>query len=162
LFAEATLIHRSATAHQPVTDMPHISNSHPRLITGVLGAVAVALTLGAAQLASGSDLKQLQTTGIAAPQPSETAINRSAKADREQLAVATQPGQTIAVQLQGEAASSILVRIPGRTGEARPAARSPGLPAAPISTRKPVLACEPVVSVLTEVAKLLQPGRCFT
>jgi hypothetical protein len=24
------------------------------------------------------------------------------------------------------------------------------------------VACEPVVSVLTEVAKLLQPGRCVT
>jgi len=27
---------------------------------------------------------------------------------------------------------------------------------------KPAVACEPVVSVLTDVAKLLQPGRCFT
>jgi len=28
--------------------------------------------------------------------------------------------------------------------------------------RKMTVACEPVVSVLTEVAKLLQPGRCVT
>jgi hypothetical protein len=28
--------------------------------------------------------------------------------------------------------------------------------------RKNAVACEPVVSVLTEVAKLLQPGRCVT
>jgi hypothetical protein len=27
---------------------------------------------------------------------------------------------------------------------------------------KPAVACEPVVSVLTEVAKRLQPGRCVT
>jgi hypothetical protein len=30
------------------------------------------------------------------------------------------------------------------------------------SDRKMTVACEPVVSVLTEVAKLLQPGRCVT
>ena len=29
-------------------------------------------------------------------------------------------------------------------------------------SRKTAVACEPVVSVLTEVAKLLQPGRCVT
>jgi hypothetical protein len=28
--------------------------------------------------------------------------------------------------------------------------------------RKLTVACEPVVSVLTEVAKQLQPGRCVT
>jgi hypothetical protein len=28
--------------------------------------------------------------------------------------------------------------------------------------RKPTIACEPMVSSLTEVAKLLQPGRCVT
>jgi hypothetical protein len=27
---------------------------------------------------------------------------------------------------------------------------------------KPTIACEPMVSSLTEVAKLLQPGRCVT
>jgi hypothetical protein len=28
--------------------------------------------------------------------------------------------------------------------------------------RKMMVACEPVVSVLTEVVRLLQPGRCVT
>jgi hypothetical protein len=41
------------------------------------------------------------------------------------------------------------------------------LPPAPILLNKPgdrklKVACEPVVSTLTEVAKLLQPGRCVT
>jgi hypothetical protein len=27
---------------------------------------------------------------------------------------------------------------------------------------RPTIACEPMVSSLTEVAKLLQPGRCVT
>jgi hypothetical protein len=35
-------------------------------------------------------------------------------------------------------------------------------PKAPAATRKSAVACEPPVSVLTEVAKLLQPGRCVT
>jgi len=29
-------------------------------------------------------------------------------------------------------------------------------------SRKPTLACEPLVSALTEVARLLPPGRCVT
>jgi hypothetical protein len=38
-------------------------------------------------------------------------------------------------------------------------------PPAPTVSKQPVgrtVACEPVVSVLTEVAKQLQPGRCVT
>jgi hypothetical protein len=33
--------------------------------------------------------------------------------------------------------------------------------AKPASTKRPV-ACEPSVSILTEIAKNLQPGRCIT
>ncbi len=59
--------------------------------------------------------------------------------------------------------TSILVRVPVAK-EAR------NLPPAPVATkpgerkpnRKMAVACEPTVSVLTEVAKLLQPGRCVT
>jgi hypothetical protein len=38
----------------------------------------------------------------------------------------------------------------------------PAPPARPGATKKMTVACEPPVSVLTEVAKLLQPGRCVT
>ena len=31
-----------------------------------------------------------------------------------------------------------------------------------VEPNKPTIACEPMVSSLTEVAKLLQPGRCVT
>ena len=59
--------------------------------------------------------------------------------------------------------TSVLVRVPVAK-EAR------NLPPAPVATkpaprkpnRKMAVACEPMVSVLTEVAKLLQPGRCVT
>jgi hypothetical protein len=44
------------------------------------------------------------------------------------------------------------------------AAETRARPAAPAFAKpgKTAVACEPVVSVLTEVAKLLQPGRCVT
>jgi hypothetical protein len=53
----------------------------------------------------------------------------------------------------------VLVRIPfaqeARNGvSARSITKSPD--------RKMAVACEPMVSVLTEVAKQLQPGRCVT
>ena len=61
------------------------------------------------------------------------------------------------------AETSVLIRVPVTREEAR------SRPVAPPSAIKPgphksktTLACEPVVSVLTEVAKLLQPGRCVT
>ena len=57
----------------------------------------------------------------------------------------------------------MLVRIP-LTKEAREATRPRFL--LPIKSgqnqSKPMVACEPVVSVLTEVAHRLQPGRCVT
>jgi hypothetical protein len=67
--------------------------------------------------------------------------------------------RTISVSVDGLSDTSILVRVPVARKEARNT--SP----APVLTNKPVgrtVACEPVVSVLTEVAKQLQPGRCVT
>ena len=50
------------------------------------------------------------------------------------------------------------LRVPAviETGNAKPA------PTLLKLGRKPTIACEPMVSSLTEVAKLLQPGRCVT
>jgi hypothetical protein len=62
------------------------------------------------------------------------------------------------MRLNDLADTSVLLRVPAATeaGNAKPASLllTPG--------RKPTIACEPVVSSLTEVAKLLQPGRCVT
>ncbi len=68
--------------------------------------------------------------------------------------------QTISLRLNGLSDTSVLVRWP-IAGDAH--GLSPG-PAALTRSGgdKPVVACEPVVSVLTEVAKQLQPGRCVT
>jgi hypothetical protein len=72
--------------------------------------------------------------------------------------------QTISVRLDELSATSILLRLPARFGEeAQDHPAVPGLAKQPVNARKSmVVACEPVVSVLTEVAKQLQPGRCIT
>jgi len=106
-----------------------------RIFTGILGVVAVSLSFGAVQLASGSDLHRLR-----------------------QSAASALKTQTISVRVDGLADTSILVRVPVARKEASSAP-------APVVSTKPMartVACEPVVSVLTEVAKQLQPGRCVT
>jgi hypothetical protein len=125
------------------------------LTNGILGAAAVALTFGAVQLASGRDLSEANPAGT-----SGADVNRAAKADRSGgmagMAVQT---QTISLRLDGLANTSILIRVPV-VREAR------GHSSAPFATKsgdhKTMVACEPVVSVLTEVFKQLQPGRCVT
>ncbi|WP_076860862.1 hypothetical protein [Bradyrhizobium mercantei] len=125
---------------------------------GIFAALAIGLTLGAVQLASGHDLigGQQVTTQLAP----ESAVNRAAKADRAAVpAAAGQPSRTVALKLEQLPETSVLVRVPVVKAEVRNHPAAPAR-ARPGDTRK--VACEPVVSVLTEVAKLLQPGRCVT
>jgi hypothetical protein len=121
-----------------------------QLHQGILGVIALIGGFGAVQLALGSDLND-QSRGI------ESAVNREAKSDRT-AASRNVEGRTIAVRLDDRSSSSILMRI-APSGEAR---RIPISPIAPNMTRKTMVACEPVVSVLTDIAKQLQPGRCVT
>lgn len=132
-----------------------------QMFAGVLGAVAVSLTCGAVQFASGSDLVTTGT-GRDTSQVSENGINRTAKSDRATFA-RTPVGQseTISVRMDGVSDTSVLIRLPAQLRE-EARNRSPGLAKEPVSVRKSTIACEPVVSVLTEVAKRLQPGRCVT
>ncbi len=121
------------------------------LSRAIFGAAAVTLTFGAVQFASGRDL-----SGVS-PEPAALAvdgINRAAKADRAVgAAISPAQTQTISLRLNGLSDTSVLVRVPVAQA-ARPLSSSgPG-------ERK--VACEPVVSVLTEIAKQLQPGRCVT
>ena len=144
-----------------------------QISTAIFGAMAVSLTVGAVQLASGHDLTgglgtSLGTglintglgtlgTGVAATAPS--GINRVAKADRAAMAVARSgPTRTISIRLDSLSDTSVVIRIPV-TAELRNA------PPTPVLTKpadRELTACEPVVSTLTEVAKLLRPGRCVT
>ena len=122
---------------------------------GIFGALAIALTFGAVQLASGHDLigRQAAAKGAAA-----AAVNRAAKMDRAAVPSAGSQTRTIALKLGNLPDTSVLVRVAVRKDEARNRPVTP--PSAKPTGR--TIACEPVVSVLTDVAKLLQPGRCIT
>ncbi len=128
-----------------------------KLTAGVLGTIAVSLTFGAVQFAVGRDLS---SGAQALSRTQGAAVNRAAKSDRVTGAVRLRdPTQTISLQLNGVSDTSVLVRIPvaqaGRNGSFLPLLPKSGPGAS-------TLACEPVVSVLSEVAKLLPPGRCVT
>ena|SRR5258708_4895154 len=124
---------------------------------GILAAIAVSLTCGAVQFASGRDLSAALQNSAGTP---ATTINRAVKADRAAgVARSGVETQTISIRPDGLSDTSVLVRVPvaqaSRRGSSAPSLLKSG-------DRKVTVACEPVVSVLTEVAKQLQPGRCVT
>ncbi|MBR0988413.1 hypothetical protein [Bradyrhizobium liaoningense] len=126
-----------------------------------LSAVAVAATLGAVQLASGHDLAdRWQAVVDKADKPGHN-VNRTGKADRlAEIKQAGVPTRTVSMRLNDLADTSVLLRVPAviETGNAKP----PVLLNQKKVRNRPTIACEPMVSSLTEVAKLLQPGRCVT
>ena len=127
-----------------------------QLSRGIFAGLAISLTLGAAQLASGRDL----SGGVQDPQAAPPAlVNRTAKADRAPVVRSDTPTQTISLQLNGVSDTSVLVRIPvaqaANRGSSAPSLLKSG-------NGKMAVACEPAVSVLTEIAKQLAPGRCVT
>jgi hypothetical protein len=142
------------------------------MTSGTLGAVAAVLALGAVHLevSAGNDMLGPALRGDASvisparagdSQAIVTNVDRSAKGDRE-TAVAPAGGVTLSFKLPGLPDTSVVMRVP--SGDAADALRK-----VPASTTgkgssagaRPV-ACEPVVSVLTAVAKQLEPGRCIT
>jgi len=134
--------------------MSHIRN-------GIFGALAAFLTLGAVQLASGQDLRDLMVTEPVSGAVAQSS-NRAAKADRAPSPVSNVRTQTIALRLDSAADLSVLIRVPaGSPPENAPVVPTPLIPMMTGPARTAV-ACEPVVSGLTEVAKMLQPGRCVT
>ena len=126
----------------------------------IFAALALFGTLGAVQLASGHDLSGLRQLASTAPMSD---VNRTAKTDRGALRTAQNQTETLTIRNVGLEDTSVVVRVPV-TEVAR---NRPAVPARPAASNKPgasktAVACEPPVSVLTEVAKLLQPGRCVT
>jgi hypothetical protein len=130
-----------------------------QLSRAVFGTIAVSLTLGAVQFAAGRDLIRPNN-----PAGTSQAVNRVAKADRADAVLGSRAAtQTISLRLDALADTSVLIRMPAakatdkqtRNGSPAPSLTKSG-------DRKATVACEPPVSVLTEVAKRLQPGRCIT
>lgn len=82
-------------------------------------------------------------------------VNRSAKSDRrESVFAGSDAGEITAV--------SNYLSTPATTVAIRLKSPAKPQPNAPAKKEKHLVACEGVVSVLTEVAKQLQPGRCIT
>ena len=137
-----------------------------KLSKGIFGTIAVCLalgTLGAVQLAAGRDLAALQNPA-GNSEADFAAINRAAKADRADGAVGSAaPTRTISLRLEALADTSVLIRLPVTQGTDKVARNNVPAPAVvKPQARKATVACEPPVSVLTEVAKRLEPGRCIT
>ena len=129
-----------------------------QIFKAILAALAVTATFGAFQLASGHDLAGRRQVAAAAPAAAAD-VNRAGKADRSALRAAQRQTETITIRSVGLDDTSVVVRVP----VAQEAVRNrPPPPAAKPGPSKNAIACEPPVSVLTEVAKLLQPGRCVT
>jgi hypothetical protein len=149
-----------------------------QLSKGILGAVALTLTFGAIQLASGRDIGQpdslaklsiaqfgpLSLASALTPAPAQlspsAAVNRTGKTDRAaSVPASAKRSQTVSLRQKGLPDTSVLIRMPV-AHEARNSVTRP--PLIKPAVAKPMVACEPSVSVLTEVAKHLEPGRCVT
>jgi hypothetical protein len=135
--------------------------SRQAFIKGILGAATVSLTFGAVQFASDRDLGRVSQAAVLQAPVLEVSllsagagINRAAKADRVAgVSASAARMQTISLQIEGLLDTSVLVRVPVDHAARDTSFAKPG-------DRK--VACEPVVSVLTDVAKQLEPGRCVT
>jgi hypothetical protein len=145
------------------------------VVLSTLAASAIVLG-GAVQFASGHDLASglpALTSSRGPAGETSSAVNRATKSDRASKAdmassAGEAPTRTVSISLAAFAETSFLVRLPvasfGITGGAKTAPQGSQI----ISTQneprmaKHPIACEPSVSVLTEIAKRLQPGRCVT
>jgi len=131
--------------------------------------VAAALTVAAAPFAMGGELPAwlLRSPIMAAASAPVTAgdqanaVMRAGKSDRAEVARARVASQTFSIQPTGMSGTSVLVRVVSQKPQGR-ASEKPATMLEPSKAAQPRGACEPVVSVLTEVAKQLAPGRCLT
>jgi hypothetical protein len=93
-------------------------------------------------------------------------INRTAKSNRDAIFfLGPAEGRTITFQHPGLPSTTVAVRLWEIVGAAK--GRAPALKdlkekKAPADKPKQAVACEGVVSALTEVAKQLEAGRCVT
>jgi hypothetical protein len=128
----------------------------------IIGLLAATATFGAIQFASGSDLGSIRgsTRQIS---DDRSGVNRAAKADRAALHLPAAAGTTLSFKIDSLSGTSVLMRLHAKPVAVETVSNGPApITVRPTPGRKSTVACEPVVSVLTEVAKHLQPGRCIT
>ena len=146
------------------------------LSTGVLGLFAASLAFGGVQFVMASDEGLSHSGGTRQDLIQQDGrrdvashVNRSTKADREALVAAPGATTTLAFQLRGLSDTSIAMRMPVADAlrlqpqvpqTEKAAVKATGAPNS--GAPKPMVACELVVSPLTDIAKLLGPGRCIT
>ena len=137
-----------------------------QLASGILGAAAATLAFGTMHLevsARGGPQQQVPAVeqSVAMPQ-----IVRTGKGDRLTAPGIQGQNLTMSFRMPGASDSSVMMRImlpAGGQNAVDPNANSnTTAPADRASTGKRMVACEPSVSVLTTVAKQLQPSRCVT
>ena len=127
-------------------------------------ALAASATFAGVQMAASEAISQptlAERFEALAETAGATGIDRQAKTDRESgPARGVIAGRTVILPVDGLSNTSVIVRIPM---EAEKETRNVPPPAGKPSDAKhaKMMACEPVVSALTDVAKLLQPGKCI-
>ena len=128
----------------------------------VLGMVGGATMFGAIQYASGNDLRGTLTDSN---KVASSDVNRAAKGDRASL-ITTQneQSQTLSFRVQGLSDTSILLRMGVAPVVAPTKNEAVNIRPLPMNAKpqRAAVGCEPPVSVLSEMAKMLQPGRCVT
>ncbi|MGM4896237.1 hypothetical protein [Tardiphaga sp. 839_C3_N1_4] len=117
---------------------------------------------GAIQYASGNDLRGTLTDS---DKSASSGVNRAAKGDRASL-ITTQneQSQTLSFRIQGLSDTSVLLRMGVAPIVAPTKNEAVNIRSLPMNAKpqRAAVGCEPPVSVLSEMAKMLQPGRCVT
>ncbi len=121
---------------------------------GFLAGLVATLSLGAVHLESDHQ---------AASHDATSAVYRAVKSDRGIVRSPRAVGRTISIRTESLPRTSIVFRIPRSSGqEVTDHITKRDSHHAPAMRVKRTIACEPVVSTLTDVAKQLQLGRCVT
>ncbi|KAA0073705.1 hypothetical protein CIW50_20965 [Tardiphaga sp. P9-11] len=124
--------------------------------------VAGATMFGAIQYASGNDLRSTLTDS---DKTAASGVNRAAKGDRGTMTTAqNEQSQTLSFRVQGLSDTSILLRMGAVPAVAPVKNEAINVRPVPMNAKpqRAAVGCEPPVSVLSEMAKILQPGRCVT
>lgn len=133
-----------------------------QLASGILGAAAATLAFGTMHLEVSAQSGQGQRTAMV-QSDAQNQVMRAGKGDR--LVTPSVQGQnlTVSFRLPG-ADSSVMMRVllPGDSQSAAGRSTPQQTQTQRASTGKRMVACEPSVSVLAPVAKILQPSRCIT